>query len=466
MPRSEDETGSVGPEIIITDWLLVCISTLFFGLRIYSKFLHKTYMWWDDHVLIAAWFCLVLDAVVNTINIYLGFGKHIQFAPPQNLKHIDTLIRLSTTAMMLGAAWSKTSFGLTVLRLIRDRPKVKTLVLTIIASMNSFVIFNVIAVWVQCGVGQPDDSDAHSNCSSKEFTVSTMMFAGVYSGLMDVVLAVMPWCLIWKLHMQRKEKIGIGIAMSMGLLLIIWGAAEVATTICAASIPQLRVLFREVVITHHRRHEDNGSRHDDHHLQEYPQQQHHVIREKHPEVTTRNSSFGSEPSSASGSGTGSGSGSGACAGGQQDVEDNNTPSPAPAPESTSTRRVPQPLRPFTTTAVQVTSGPFDGFSPTSTTVAATDNRSNNSSLSSYMGILRGASKSKSKSRKREEQDEQEWELNTYTKGHGYPTHTINSPNQPWKRDMVMGGILQTQEVRVQIHDRDADIDELKIGLAV
>lgn len=40
----------------------------------------------------------------------------------------------------------------------------------------------------------------------------------VYSGLMDVVLAILPWCLIWDLHMQRKEKIGIGIAMSMGLL--------------------------------------------------------------------------------------------------------------------------------------------------------------------------------------------------------------------------------------------------------
>lgn len=55
MPRSVSKTGSVGPEIIITDWLLVCVSTLFFGLRIYSKFLRKTSLWWDDHILIAAW---------------------------------------------------------------------------------------------------------------------------------------------------------------------------------------------------------------------------------------------------------------------------------------------------------------------------------------------------------------------------------------------------------------------------
>lgn len=286
--------------------------------------------------------------------------------------------------------------------------------------------------------------------------------------------------------MQRKEKIGIGIAMSMGLFaactafvkcsmipemrsddfsfqayrLIIWGAAEVATTICAASIPQLRVLFREVVITHHRRHEDNSSHHDGHHLQEHPQQQHHMIREKAPtEFTTRDSSFGS----ASGTGTGSGSGSGAGAGEQQGAE-TNTPAPA---SSIMTLQIQQPLRPSTTAIIQVTPGSF-GFAPTCTTAVATaDNntctRSNNSSLSSYTGVLRGVRKSKSKKREREAQ---EWE-ELDTGGHGCLPHTNDDNlNQPWRRAMRMGGILQTQEVKVQVHDRDADLDESKIGYAV
>lgn len=46
---------SVGPEIIITDWLLVFVSAVFFGLRIYSKFMRNTSLWWDDHVLLVAW---------------------------------------------------------------------------------------------------------------------------------------------------------------------------------------------------------------------------------------------------------------------------------------------------------------------------------------------------------------------------------------------------------------------------
>jgi hypothetical protein len=35
---------------------------------------------------------------------------------------------------------------------------------------------------------------------------------------MDIVLAVVPWRIIWSLTMNKKEKSGILIAMSMGIL--------------------------------------------------------------------------------------------------------------------------------------------------------------------------------------------------------------------------------------------------------
>jgi hypothetical protein len=35
---------------------------------------------------------------------------------------------------------------------------------------------------------------------------------------MDFVLCILPWTVVWKLQMKPKEKIGIAIAMSFGLL--------------------------------------------------------------------------------------------------------------------------------------------------------------------------------------------------------------------------------------------------------
>lgn len=40
----------------------------------------------------------------------------------------------------------------------------------------------------------------------------------VYSGLGDIVLAVLPWNIVWKSKLCKREKIGVIIAMSLGVV--------------------------------------------------------------------------------------------------------------------------------------------------------------------------------------------------------------------------------------------------------
>lgn len=40
----------------------------------------------------------------------------------------------------------------------------------------------------------------------------------VYSGVGDIVLAFLPWRIVWKATLFKREKIGILVAMSMGVL--------------------------------------------------------------------------------------------------------------------------------------------------------------------------------------------------------------------------------------------------------
>jgi len=37
---------------------------------------------------------------------------------------------------------------------------------------------------------------------------------------MDLTLALLPWTLVWKLQMKPAEKIGVAVAMSMGILCV------------------------------------------------------------------------------------------------------------------------------------------------------------------------------------------------------------------------------------------------------
>ncbi len=40
----------------------------------------------------------------------------------------------------------------------------------------------------------------------------------VYTATVDIVLAILPWPIIWSLQMTRKEKAGVAVAMSMGFM--------------------------------------------------------------------------------------------------------------------------------------------------------------------------------------------------------------------------------------------------------
>jgi len=43
-------------------------------------------------------------------------------------------------------------------------------------------------------------------------------FSGVLSGVCDVLFALLPWHLVWGLRMRKKEKVGVVVAMSMGVM--------------------------------------------------------------------------------------------------------------------------------------------------------------------------------------------------------------------------------------------------------
>lgn len=85
---------------------------------------------------------------------------------------------------------------------------------------------------------------------------------------MDIVLALLPWKIVWNVSINKREKTGAVLAMSMGVFagimaflkirtlytigndntttvdLFIFGTAEPATAIMAASIPMLRALIK------------------------------------------------------------------------------------------------------------------------------------------------------------------------------------------------------------------------------
>ncbi|KAK4157290.1 hypothetical protein C8A00DRAFT_40266 [Chaetomidium leptoderma] len=250
---------NAAPKMIASIWSLVAVATAFLILRIYCRLLKRQSLWWDDAILIASWVCIVIESSLLTHITTLGYGLHIWDFDQRNMQYLTLPMNVAGTLSITAAVWSKTSFGITLLHVTDGW--IKNTTWFCIISMNIAICDPVQKSW---------DMTVQGSCWDPRVVVYYGMFSGGYSALMDFTLALLPWKFLWGLQMKRKEKIGVGIAMSMGILaglmgvvktakihtmlstdfadsIPLWarGNAEVCASIIAASIPMLRVLVRD-----------------------------------------------------------------------------------------------------------------------------------------------------------------------------------------------------------------------------
>ncbi|CAK7216093.1 hypothetical protein SBRCBS47491_002715 [Sporothrix bragantina] len=262
---------SRGPYINASLWTLEGLAGLFLGLRIYCKIFRHRGLWFDDYFLIAAWILLAVSAVSTSVNVSLGFGHHFVDFPLQNLEKYGIYSILSGFFSILSAVCSKTSFAITLLRLTDGW--IKKIIWAIIISMNILMPMSALFLFVSCNPpAKTWKPELPGKCWPSNVSVIYGIVVGAYSSSCDLALALLPWRILMQFRMYRREKIGVALAMSMGIFacatgiakcvmlpllgssdftydgapFVVWGFAECAVSIMAASIPALRVLVNEI----------------------------------------------------------------------------------------------------------------------------------------------------------------------------------------------------------------------------
>lgn len=255
--------------IVVAVWTLWALSAVFIGLRLYCKSFRRAKYGWDDWVLVVAWAATLANCIVVTVDIKI---HPITAGPPDPsmLKSTALTGLLSVTFAIIGQSLSKVSFGLTLLAIsegwIRWFIRVAILLINILFGLGALLL------WVGCSPVQKTwDPVVPGTCWNPRFHVNLAIFVSAFSGTMDLCFAVIPWRIILSLQMNRREKLGVAFALSMGAvaaitafikcaslnsldigqrpgtMLVIFGVAEPALTIVAASVPFLRVLVKHVV---------------------------------------------------------------------------------------------------------------------------------------------------------------------------------------------------------------------------
>lgn len=265
---------SNGPTTVAALWAMTGITLLFIVLRLYCKGVYTRQLRVDDAILLLAWTLTLIYSALVTVAVKFGLGKHTKDIDRNNFVSMYKFMFMSELFTLVAIPLSKTSFALTLLRLVTQTWH-KVFIWFILITMNIAMWLCAILLFVQCKpIAKNWDRKMEGSCWDGAVQDRYSIFAGSYSAFLDFVLAMFPWLIIRKLQINSNEKIGIIVCMSLGCLagitavvktsflpgtgnftdmpfqitdLLIWSNAESAVTILAASIPFFRVLIRNRV---------------------------------------------------------------------------------------------------------------------------------------------------------------------------------------------------------------------------
>ncbi|KAJ3456589.1 hypothetical protein MRS44_016612 [Fusarium solani] len=275
-PRDDDDEPVHGfidpyPELNAGLWCLFLGATAFLALRLWVKITRRHGMWYDDYILIVSW--AVLLATDSLIVYQFGNGYVLENSKQQWDDRMHILINISSCGNLIGQAWTKTAFGVTLLRMSNRWQQ--GILWFCIVTMNIWMILKVLFQWAKVC-----DKDSYQNwyrldfCIGWKFRDSFKEGGNVYNIIMDFVFASFPWLITRSLEMRRAEKVGLCLTMSLGMIVAIvaairvgwkdqgndrdshymwrngmsqiWYSSEVAGTIIVQCIPILRPILRDI----------------------------------------------------------------------------------------------------------------------------------------------------------------------------------------------------------------------------
>lgn len=149
----------------------------------------------------------------------MGFGRRTIDINPNNILILAFYTSVAASISCFASTLSKISFGVTLLRLTTG--KIRWSVWFCIGTLFLFMLPSAFITWIQCTpTAKAWNPTLEGTCWDATKTVNYGIFNAAWCAVADFYLALLPWTLIMGLQMRMREKIGVGIAMSMGVLYV------------------------------------------------------------------------------------------------------------------------------------------------------------------------------------------------------------------------------------------------------
>lgn len=157
--------------------------------------------------------------VLLTVASSHGLGQPVPKPPTDTQSHALLLTNVAQVVINASAILVKVSIASFLLRLVPSARSQRAVVVLPVAVMSALVVAITIAMWFTC---DPVESSWDLKVKVAKCDVVAQfgltLSVSLCMILTEVFYASFPWYLIWRLQMPKRERITIGLCMSLGYL--------------------------------------------------------------------------------------------------------------------------------------------------------------------------------------------------------------------------------------------------------
>ncbi|OJJ50176.1 hypothetical protein ASPZODRAFT_13265 [Penicilliopsis zonata CBS 506.65] len=261
-----------GPTILSIIWVLTAISSVFVLARLFVRIyvLQKTGL--DDILISASMIIEYIYASIVTVSIHAGYGRHASTLEPHELERAKFFNAVAFAPGILSFCLPKLAVVALLVRIMNPSRSQRIFMWTLVCGTGLAALCCVVILFAQCHPTRAlwVDGIQGAKCWNASILVEYSIAVGCLSAAVDLYLAIYPILILVKLHMHRKKKIGLSIAMGLGVFacvmaivkcsrlpslynrsdttyasadVFIWTDIESNTIIIAACIPTLAPLI-------------------------------------------------------------------------------------------------------------------------------------------------------------------------------------------------------------------------------
>ncbi|KAI1635662.1 hypothetical protein F4809DRAFT_431738 [Biscogniauxia mediterranea] len=260
-----------GVALVASLWTIAMVSGIVLCLRLVAKLIRGRNLWWDDYIMMFSWLLLFVATILMQLAVGLGFGHHSSTLSYDNKFQISTYSVIYSASLTVVVATARISFSCALLRATSGWGKVTAWVVMVGLVCITMVPLVITRFTICVPFQKVYGVAADGYCGNTYIPLYIGWASGAWSAASDFALTILAWKIVWSMSMRRNEKIGVGIALSFGLISgaltvfryvyvgliyaqdffqygylgFIWVAAEGATSIIAASIPALRAFVAD-----------------------------------------------------------------------------------------------------------------------------------------------------------------------------------------------------------------------------